>query len=58
MLSMERADYKFEARNPNFETNPNISSFRTFLFFGFRICFGFRYTYFGFSSSSDLFDFG
>jgi hypothetical protein len=25
-LSMEMADSKFEARNPNFETNPNVQN--------------------------------
>jgi hypothetical protein len=30
-FSMERADSKFEARNPKFETNPNVSNPKDFL---------------------------
>jgi hypothetical protein len=30
-IPMERADSKFEARNPKFETNPNVSNPKDFL---------------------------
>jgi hypothetical protein len=32
-LPMERADSKFEARNPNFETNPNVPNPKVFSLF-------------------------
>jgi hypothetical protein len=30
ILPMERADSKFEARNPKFETNPNVQNLNVF----------------------------
>jgi len=50
-LPMEGAGSKFEARNPNFETNPNVPNSKVvslFGFFNFWISHLFRISIFGF----------
>jgi len=40
---MKKTDFKFEIRNPNFETNPNVPNSKAFSLFAFWECLSFEF---------------